>query len=208
MTRFKRNGHKPINNPPVKQEPKTHPGKIKMNGNWLTYNQKLFCDEWLKDRNATRAYKVAYPSVKNENSAASAGSQLLRNLKIDKYIQGKLAIISKKVEVDTEWVIRRYKLLADYCISDFFNDDGTMKPFSEIPREALYAIGGFKQSKRVINSKDEEYITERIKEFKLPSKRMVLDSLGKHLGMFQRDDDSNKGGISIENAQININLVD
>ena len=106
-----------------------------------------------------------------------------RNYKIDKYIQRKLKVISNKAEIDTEWVLKRYKLLADYSIDEFFYDDGTMKPFSEIPKDALYAIGGFKQSKKTITNKDKIIITDRIKEFKLPSKRMVLDSIGKHLGM-------------------------
>jgi len=204
MTKFKRNG--------TRQKDNKLPAKIKndnkMNGDWLTYNQKLFADEWLKDRNATRSYRAAYPNVKNDNCAAQAGSVLLRNYKIDKYIQRKLKVISNKAEIDTEWVLRRYKLLADYSIDEFFNDDGTMKKFSEIPKDALYAIGGFKQSKKTITTKDERIITDRIKEFKLPSKRMVLDSIGKHLGMFARDDDNPKGGTYIDKAVINIQLTD
>ena len=33
----------------------------------LTPKQKIFADEYLIDLNATRAYKVAYPRVKNED---------------------------------------------------------------------------------------------------------------------------------------------
>lgn len=47
----------------------------------MTEKQKIFADEYLIDLNATRAYLVAYPRVKNENTAAVNGSKLLRNTK-------------------------------------------------------------------------------------------------------------------------------
>ena len=48
----------------------------------LTPKQKIFADEYLIDLNATRAYKVAYPRVRNEETAAAAGARLLRNVKV------------------------------------------------------------------------------------------------------------------------------
>ena len=42
----------------------------------LTPKQKLFVDEYLVDLNATRAYKVAYPRVKNDDVAAPAAAML------------------------------------------------------------------------------------------------------------------------------------
>ena len=33
----------------------------------MTEKQKLFVDEYLIDLNATRAYKVAYPNIKNDH---------------------------------------------------------------------------------------------------------------------------------------------
>ena len=35
----------------------------------MTDKQQLFCDEYLKDFNATRAYKVAYPNCKKDETA-------------------------------------------------------------------------------------------------------------------------------------------
>ena len=45
----------------------------------MTEKQKIFADEYLIDLNATRAYKVAYPRVKNDDIAAANASRLLRN---------------------------------------------------------------------------------------------------------------------------------
>ena len=48
----------------------------------MTKKQKIFADEYLIDLNATRAYKVAYPAVKRDETAAQAGSRMLRNVKV------------------------------------------------------------------------------------------------------------------------------
>ena len=47
----------------------------------LTEKQKIFCDEYLVDLNATRAYKAAYPKVKKDTVAAASAARLLTNVK-------------------------------------------------------------------------------------------------------------------------------
>lgn len=69
-------------------------------------NQKIFADEYLIDRNATRAYKAAYPEVKTDNSAAVSGNRLLRNDKVAEYIKEKLDEKTERTEVKGYDVIR------------------------------------------------------------------------------------------------------
>lgn len=54
-------------------------------GDQLTDKQRLFCDEYLKDFNATRAYKSVYGGVK-QHSAETAASRLLKNDEVQSYI--------------------------------------------------------------------------------------------------------------------------
>ena len=56
----------------------------------LTPKQKRFVDEYLIDLNATRAYKTAYPNVKKDEVAASASVRLLRNVKVQEYLQQRM----------------------------------------------------------------------------------------------------------------------
>ena len=56
----------------------------------MTRNQKIFCDEYLIDLNATRAYKVAYKNVTKDETAAAASSRLLRNVKVKAYIDKRM----------------------------------------------------------------------------------------------------------------------
>lgn len=59
----------------------------------MNNRQRKFADEYLIDRNATRAYKTAY-QVKKDKSAAVGGSRLLREPEVSQYIDGQLALIS------------------------------------------------------------------------------------------------------------------
>ena len=48
---------------------------------------KVFAHEYVIDWNGTRAYKVAYPNVKTDNTAAANAYKLLRNTQIASYIE-------------------------------------------------------------------------------------------------------------------------
>jgi phage terminase small subunit len=52
----------------------------------MTAKQRRFADEYLIDLNATRAYKAAYPHVKSDDVASAAGARLLRNVKVQNYV--------------------------------------------------------------------------------------------------------------------------
>lgn len=56
----------------------------------LTEKQKIFVNEYLVDLNATRAYKVAYPNVKKDDTAAVNGNRLLRNAKVKEYLNERM----------------------------------------------------------------------------------------------------------------------
>lgn len=43
----------------------------------LTAKQKIFADEYPIDLNATRAYKVAYPKIKKDETARANSSRML-----------------------------------------------------------------------------------------------------------------------------------
>lgn len=71
----------------------------------MTDKQRKFCDEYLIDLNATRAYKLAYPNVKSESAATSGASRLLRNVKVKTYIDEQLEKISSEKIATAEEVM-------------------------------------------------------------------------------------------------------
>ena len=71
----------------------------------MTDKQRRFCDEYLIDCNATRAYKAAYPRSKSDEVASASGRRLLGNVKVKTYIQEKLDQISSAKTADAKEVM-------------------------------------------------------------------------------------------------------
>ena len=71
----------------------------------MTEKQKIFADEYLIDLNATRAYKVAYPRVKNDEVARAAASRMLTNVNVKKYISDQLEKIHSEKTADAQEVM-------------------------------------------------------------------------------------------------------
>lgn len=74
----------------------------------LTPKQKIFVNEYIIDLNATRAYKVAYPKVTKDETAAAAGARLLRNVKVEAYIQERMKDREKRAEITQDMVLQRW----------------------------------------------------------------------------------------------------
>lgn len=72
----------------------------------MTEKQRIFANEYLIDLNATRAYRVAYPNVKNDNVARANGSRLLANANIKTFIDEQLKKIEDKNVADATEVMK------------------------------------------------------------------------------------------------------
>ncbi|MDY3362055.1 MAG: terminase small subunit, partial [Clostridium celatum] len=65
----------------------------------MTNKQKAFVDEYLIDLNATRAYKAVYKNVKSDDVAAVNGNRLLRNAKVEEYLNKRMKDREKRTEI-------------------------------------------------------------------------------------------------------------
>ena len=178
----------------------------------MTDAQKRFCDEYLIDLNATRAYKVAYPRCKKDETANAASSRMLRNVKVQEYISEKQQEIEKRTEVTQDMVIKELAAIAFSKASDYAK-------LKKMKRNVPVFDG-----EDIVDYKEEEYIgieftptdklTEEqkkalsgIKEGKFGiqvdscDKVKALELLGRHLGMF------NDVNVNMKNAG-QVELVD
>lgn len=77
----------------------------------LKAKQRLFVAEYLKDRNASRAYQAAgYPGRGADQSA----SRLLKNAKVAEAIEKGLARLGAKLDLSAERVLQRIAEIAFY----------------------------------------------------------------------------------------------
>lgn len=126
--------------------------------NFMTDKQRKFADEYLVDCNATRAYKAAYPRVKNDVVAATNGGRLLRNADIKSYIEKKLEEISSAKTADAKEVM-------EYLTS-------VMRGKSESTVCVVEGTGnGFSKATLISKPPDEK---ERLKAAELIGKRFGL----------------------------------
>lgn len=144
----------------------------------LTAKQKIFVDEYLVDLNATRAYKVAYPSCKKEETAAQAGSRLLRNVKVKEYIDKRMKDREKRTEITQDKVLKELAAIGFAVITDYVEvedkgkyKDVIIKATKDISPDKVAAIASIKQGANGI-------------EVKLHNKVEALRDIGRHLGMF------------------------
>lgn len=77
----------------------------------LTTKQLLFCNEYLKDFNATRAYKEVYQC--SDETANANGARLLVNASVKEYIEEHKEKIVEKQLVTVDWVVEKLKLIAE-----------------------------------------------------------------------------------------------
>lgn len=142
----------------------------------LTPKQKLFCDEYLIDLNATRAYKKAYINIKNDDTAAVNGNRLLRNAKVKEYLDKRMKDREKRTEITQDMVLKELAAIAFSNGADFakVTDDNMVKivPTDELSEDKKKAISAIKETKFGINIET----CDKVK---------ALELIGKHLGMFK-----------------------
>lgn len=162
----------------------------------MTDAQKRFCDEYLIDLNATRAYKVAYPKCKKDETANAASSRMLRNVKVQEYISERMKEREQRTEITQDMVIKELAAIAfskasDYArlkkmkrnvpifdgedIVDYKEEEYTgieFTPTDELTEEQKKALSGIKEGKFGIQVDS----CDKVK---------ALELLGKHLGMFK-----------------------
>lgn len=81
---------------------------------WLNTKQELFVLEFLKDLNATRAYREAYWVT--QKIAETSGCRMLSNVKVKEFIDKKLKERFARAEKDWQWVIDRLFELVERCM--------------------------------------------------------------------------------------------
>jgi phage terminase small subunit len=176
----------------------------------LTQKQKIFVNEYLIDLNATRAYRVAYPRYKKDETINAAASRLLRNVKVKEYIDKRMKDREKRTEITQDFVLKELYSIASANGADFakvversymkpiyddkgnkideeeaFYKDVDLIPTDELPGDKKKAIAAIKQSKFGISVES----CDKVK---------ALELLGRHLGMF-KDRIEHSGNVTVNN---------
>ncbi|TSA28595.1 terminase small subunit [bacterium] len=147
----------------------------------LNPQQEQFCHEYLKDKNATRAYIRAGYST--EGARQNAG-RLMTNDYVCAKINELITEQFNNLKVTATRVLKSLLEIAETDPADAFTEDGSLKPMKEIPKPLRKAIASIDIEELFDGrGKDREQIGY-VKKIRFWNKNEALRDLGRHKRLF------------------------
>lgn len=148
----------------------------------LTAKQAAFVAEYLIDLNATQA---AIRAGYSEKTAPFIGSENLKKPNIDAAIQAAQQKRSDRTEITQDRVLEEYAKLAFLDPRKFYDAEGRLIDIPNLPAEVAAAISGMDIAvEKAGTDEDGSPIFAQVRKIKLVDKKGALDSVARHLGMF------------------------
>ena len=145
----------------------------------LTARQAMFVSEFCVDGNATQAAIRAGYSAK---TARQQGALNMANAAIASEIAKAQTKRLERNDVTAERVLQELARVAFLDVRKLLNDDGTMKPLSELDDDTAATIAGIELSE----IRDGEGTPIGVlKKIKIADKLVALDKLARNLGLLQ-----------------------
>lgn len=160
----------------------------------LTDMQLLFCQEYIKDLNATQA---AIRAGYEKHAAGQQACRMLKNVKIQEYVQQLANKRAERVQVDADTILKELLKMSTVDITKAFTDEGWLKPLSDIPDDVRRAISGLEINELFDGQGDDKHIIGVGKKIKFYDKTKSLELLGRHLKLFT-DKTEHSGEIGIK----------
>lgn len=148
----------------------------------LTDKQKIFCEEYLVDFNATRA---AIAAGYSEKAAKEIGAENLTKPNIQKFIKERQNTLINKLHITQEAVLQELAKIGFSNVKDFVNGGNSILELKGIETEKTAAVSGVKTT---FNENTNTTTTE----LKFHDKVSALEKLGKHLGIFEKDNSQSR----------------
>ena len=150
----------------------------------LTPKQQKFCDEFLIDLNGGKAAERAGYSKK---TAYSIASENLKKPEIVAYLNQKRSEISTKTGITPERVLQEYARLAFFDIRNIYDENGNLISIKSLSDDTAAAIAGVEVSQEITKTEKKTKTVNNTVKVKIANKILALDSIAKHLGMFEKD---------------------
>ncbi len=145
----------------------------------LTPKQAAFVEEHAIDMNATQA---AIRAGYSKRTAKEQATRLLSNVHVAAAIAEKRAHRSERTGITADRVLQELARVAFLDVRKLFNQDGTMKPLSDLDDDTAAAIAGID----LAEIRDGEGTPiGTLKKIKIADKLVALDKLARHLGLLQ-----------------------
>lgn len=150
----------------------------------LTDKQRVFCEEYIIDFNGTKsAIRAGY----EKGSAHSTASEILSYPKVQEYLAELIKARSERTEVTQDRVLVEIARLAFSDIRKAFDDNNNLLSPKDWPDEFAACVSSIKVTEEKKDRNDDSNTVTLVKEVKLWDKGKQIELAGRHLGMFEKD---------------------
>lgn len=146
------------------------------------------------DLNGTQAAIRCGYAIKSANVE---GARLLTNANIETYISELQLKAQEKTGITAERVIAEYAKIAFFDIRKIYGDDGNLLPVCDLDDDSAAAIAGIESYEERMQAGEETIVTGVVRKVKISDKIRALDGLGKHLGIFDKDNSQKKPIVNV-----------
>lgn len=166
----------------------------------LNPKQKRFCEEYIVDLNGSQA---AIRAGYSEKTSRQIASEYLTKPNILQFIQKLKDKRSQRTEITADQVIQELAKVGFSNVQDFINSGNEVQDISSIDTKKAAAVSSIKKSITHFGT-DKSQGTKEVVEFKLWDKVAALEKLGRHLGIFEKDNAQQKQDIVIKQNVIKL----
>lgn len=153
----------------------------------LNARQRAFVVEYLKDKNATKAYMAVYGV--SQATAETAGPRLLGNVRVrtevDRLEAEQLAQVQEETGITLKRTLEYIARGAFFDPRKFFEPNGELVPITDLDDTSAAALAGFEVTE--IAGQGKNAVTRYVSKAKLADRKGYLDMLMKHLGGYKED---------------------
>jgi len=150
----------------------------------LTKKQEAFAQAIITEDTLSNAYRKAYDcsgmTNKSVNERASVDS---KEVKIASRVAELRDRVAKAADVTLERWMREQARIAYADPLELYNDDGSLKPISDMSPDARATISGIDLETRKIGDDDEIHVAK----IRQHSKTAAQESIGRALGAYEKD---------------------
>lgn len=147
----------------------------------LTRKKELFANEYMIDLNATQAAIRAGYSVK---TAKSQGQRLLTNVDLKNRIDQLTEEKKLRSTITADMVLAEFGKIAFSDLRKCYDENGSLRNPTELDDATAAALSSIEIQDEFYFKNGQKIITGTVKKVKMHSKLQALESLARHLGMF------------------------
>ncbi len=146
--------------------------------------RKVFVERWLTNgNNATEACIYAGYSAK---TAGVTSAQLMARDDVRALIGHRAARVLQTAVLSTERWAKEMAAIGHFDPGEMYDGDGQLIPLHKLPEHVRRAIGSVKTERRYEGKGEHrtEVVTQEVKPL---DKNVALTNIGRHLGVFEKD---------------------